>query len=360
MVNVPYQRPVTKYRTETRTRTEDRTRSVTKYRDEERCCEARTREVFDNQLEFQVEVSFPNTAILATNEIETLEVTLATLQPASVVISTKNTIYGYEILSQSNSGAVISVNLKLKPKYDLSNAGEKSITDLRITSSTQLNKFVVTVDDAITDSTVAQRLLTVASIEVRDLITDQFIEEQSVGVLVNGKKGIVIQTQLDTQTKLKAILKIKRTGTLVANGHIEFTKVATFEKRTVSTSDIQNLSDSKLLTLTAGNTSGLNATMTLIDQSEEFVDVTTKYNIYSIELLPEDQRKNIGVATITRDQLKAANNELSLKNILAAKAATYLVKGKALRFHIEVIRTGPKEIVKTPISLLVKASTKIQ
>ena len=218
----------------------------------------------------------------------------------------------------------------------------------------------MTVDDSILDSAVAQRLQTVSSIEVRDLITDQLIEEQPVAVLVNGKKGIVIQTQLDPQSKLKAILKVKRTGILVAGGLIEFTKITTYEKRTVASTDIQGLSDAKLLTLTAGNTSGLDATMILTDLSEEFADVTTKYNVYSIELLANDQRKNIGVETVSRDQLKAANNELILKNILGAKASTYLVKGKTLRFHIEVIRSGPKAIIKSPISLLVKASIKIK
>lgn len=82
-------------------------------------------------------------------------------------------------------------------------------------------------------------------------------------------------------------------------------KIATYEKRTVVSTDVQGLSDAKLLTLTAGNTSGLDATMILTDLSEEFADVTTKYNVYSMELLANDQRTNIGVATVTRDQLKA-------------------------------------------------------
>lgn len=74
-VNVPKTRWVTRYRTETRYNTETRTRTVTRYRTETRCCETRTREVFDHQYAFNVTVKLPQADLLE-SDLESLQFSL--------------------------------------------------------------------------------------------------------------------------------------------------------------------------------------------------------------------------------------------------------------------------------------------
>lgn len=130
-VQVPYQREVTRYRTETRYRQETRTRTVTRYRQEQRCCRPETQVVFDRQLQYQLEVHFPAEAILAPNQIETLNIILvsATEQSAQVQLQPLNTIYSYAIANQTVSGSIIRVELAATPKRTLSEPDLASLSD---------------------------------------------------------------------------------------------------------------------------------------------------------------------------------------------------------------------------------------
>lgn len=130
-VQVPYQREVTRYRTETRYRQETRTRTVTRYRQEQRCCRPETQVVFDRQLQYQLEVHFPSEAILTPNQIETLNIILvsATEQSAQVQLQPLNTIYSYTIANQTVSGSIIRVELAATPKRILSEPDLASLSD---------------------------------------------------------------------------------------------------------------------------------------------------------------------------------------------------------------------------------------
>lgn len=144
-VRVPYQRPVTRYRTETRYRqetrtrtvtryrTETRTRTVTKYREEQRCCRPETREVFDRQLQFQVEVHFPVDADLTQEQTETLDIILvsADQNSAQVRLQQFNTVYNYTIAGQTVSGGTIQVVLAATPKSLLSEQDLASLSDFK-------------------------------------------------------------------------------------------------------------------------------------------------------------------------------------------------------------------------------------
>ncbi len=139
-VRVPYQRPVTRFRTEiryreetrtrtvTRYRTETRTRSVTRYREEQRCCRPETREVFDRQAQYEVEVHFPIDAELNPDQSEILDVILvsADQHTAQVRLQPLNTVYNYTIAEQTVIGGTIQVVLDatLKP-----NLPEQDIAD---------------------------------------------------------------------------------------------------------------------------------------------------------------------------------------------------------------------------------------
>lgn len=355
-----YQEPVTKYRTETRYKKETRTRTVTKYRDEQRCCVTKTRQVFDQQLQFQVNVNFPAAATLLGSEMEKVLIQLTSAQPVAVSVQTQSAIYGYAVSNSSVSGSIVNVDLVMTPKVTATNGGESSIKSVRVVYSNQIQKFTVTVDDSIIDSPVAGRLQTVGMIEVRDLATDALIEEQPVAQLMNGKKGIVLNTILPADSKLKAILKVTRSGILVENGSLSFQKVVIYEKKALQPEDVKGLSDAKLVSLTAGNTDGQNATMNLVDASEEFADISTQYNITIMELLAGDKRTTLATTSLTRDQVKAANNELHLAELLGAKAASSLKPGKTLRLHIDVVRISESSLVKSPVKMTAKASIKIK
>jgi hypothetical protein len=360
MVNVPYQRQVTRYRTETQTRTEDRTRTVTKYRNEDRCCETKTREVFDQQLQFQVQILFPQNAVLVANETETFDIALASVQPGSVAVTLKNTIYGYEVLSQSVSGEIITVNMGLKPKYDLSNAGESSIKSLKISYSAQLQKFVVVVDDSILDSSSANRLQTISSIEIRDLLTDQIIETQPVGVLVNGKKGIAVLANLPIDSKLKAILTVQRKGTLIQGGQIQFSKITTYEKKSVQAVNIADLKNESLVKILAQNTNGTNASVSFVDSSEDFSDVTTTYKLTLFELLANDVKKEVGSTSRSKEQIIANGNQLMLADILGTKAITILTSGRTFKLYAEINRVSTSPLLNQAIQFLNKTTVKIK
>lgn len=243
MVQVPYQRQVTKYRSETRYRDEQRTRTVTKYRDEtrtrtvtktrtetrtrtvtktrteQRCCVTQTRQVFDRQLQYQVSVNFPQNAVLAANDTETLTVSLASAEPAVIAVVATNTVYGYKIANQSVSGASVLVDLAVAPKYDLSNAGPSTITGLLVDYSTTYSKFRITFTDAFKAAKVASAY----AIEIKDALTGNVIENVAVGKGdANNKFVTRITTVLDKKTKIIATVKVKRTSAAMANGALEF------------------------------------------------------------------------------------------------------------------------------------------
>jgi len=355
-----YQEPVTKYRTETRYKKETRTRTVTKYRDEQRCCVTKTRQVFDQQLQFQVNVNFPAAAILVGSEMEKVLVQLTSAQPVAVAVQAQSAIYGYAVSNISVSGSIVNVDLAMTPKITAVNGGETAIKSMRVVYSNQLQKFTVTVDDTIVDSPVAGRLQTISSIEIRDLATDTLIEEQPVTQLMNGKKGIVLNTVLAADSKLKAILKVTRSGILVENGSLSFQKIVIYEKKALQPEDVKGLSDAKLVSLTAGNADGQNSTMNLVDSSEEFADITTQYEITIMELMSGDKRTTLTKVSVSRDQLKAANSELHLAELLGTKATASLKAGKQLRLHIDVVRTSESSLVKSPVKMTVKSSIKIK
>ncbi len=359
-VRVPYRREVTKYRDETRYREETRTRTVTKYRDEQRCCRPETREVFDRQLQFQVQMTFPQNAVLAAGEVERLVIRLNSAQPASISIDSSQAIYIYAIQNQSASGEVVNVTLSLTPKYDLSNAGESSIRSLRAKYSLDTRQFLVVVEDSISNSTVPGRLNTVASIAIQDLATGAILEEQTVGALPNNQRGITVQSNLDASSKFRMVLKVQRTGALVAGGQISFSKSAVYDRKSVQNEDIARLSDVNAVKLTVANSTGMNASMTLVDNTEDFADLKTVYAVTIHELVGDD-RTTLTKVDVSREQLRASLDTLNLSQLLGSKANAALRKGKQLRLHIAVTRTGDAgSLVSKPIQLVVKASISIK
>lgn len=362
-VNVPYRREVTRYRDEThyrqetrtrtvtryrnetrtrtvtRTRTETRTREVTKYRDEERCCVTKTRQVFDRQLSFNVEVVFPQEAQLVANETETLNVKLVSADAAGaqVQVDIVDSIYGYTIASQSANGASIQVVLALAPKFDLTNAGISSINGLRIDYVAAAQKFQVSFADAITSS----RVQSAYSIVISDLASGAQIEELAVSSLANGQLGAVVKTALDSQAKIKATLKVKRAGLLIAGGEITFEASVNFEKRPLIKDDLAALSDAKLI---SGQVigQGIDSSFQLIDQTSEFSDVETSYDIFLTLKTADGGNQALKTTSISREALKQQGMALKLASVFkdAASAQKNLTAGRVIKFSIHAKRKG--------------------
>ncbi|MGZ3690083.1 MAG: hypothetical protein ACXVAX_01180 [Pseudobdellovibrio sp.] len=149
---VPYQREVTGTRTETRYNTETRTRTVTKYRDEDRCCQAVTHQVFDRQLQYQVQVHFPADAVLNSAQSETINFILdtATLKTAHVTMQVVNSVYRYVMTKQQVTGATISIDLAIAPKDVLTSDDLPGLSDnskITVTSDPKAYAATLTIQD---------------------------------------------------------------------------------------------------------------------------------------------------------------------------------------------------------------------
>jgi hypothetical protein len=338
-------RTVTKYRNETRTRTvtktrtETRTREVTKYRDEERCCVTKTRQVFDRQLTFNVEVVFPQEAQLSGNEVETLNVKLvsADANSAQVQVDIVDSIYGYKVASQTANGASIQVVLALAPKYDLTNAGISTIKGLRIDYVASAQKFQVSFADSITSS----RVQSAYALVISDLASGAQIEELAVGSLANGQLGAVVNAALDSNAKIKATLKVKRSGLLIANNEIAFETSVNFEKRSLIKDDVASLSDAKLIGgQVIGN--GADSSFQLIDQTAEFSDLASSYDIFLTLKTADGGNQALKTTTITREALKQQGMAIKLATVFkdAASAQKSLTAGRVIKFSIHAKRKG--------------------
>ncbi len=338
-------RTVTKYRNETRTRTvtktrtETRTREVTKYRSEEKCCVTKTRQVFDQQLSFNIEVVFPQEAQLAGNENETLNIKLvsADANSAQVQVDIVDSVYGYKVASQTSNGASIQVILALAPKYDLSNAGISSIKGLRIDYVASAQKFQVSFADSITSSRVQSSY----SLVISDLATGVQIEELAVGSLANGQLGAVVNAALDSNAKIKATLKVKRSGILIANNEMAFETAVNFEKRALIKDDVASLSDAKLIGgQVIGN--GAESSFQLIDQTAEFSDLVSSYDIFLTLKTADGGNQALKTTSISREALKQQGMAIKLATVFkdVASAQKSLTAGRVIKFSIHAKRKG--------------------
>ena len=216
---VPYQREVSGFRDETRYRTETRTHMVTKYREETRCCETKTRQVFDKQLQYQVSVHFPQNAVLGANDKEEMNINLdsATVSSAQVSLQSVDTIWGYSIKSQTVTGATIDVVLEAKAQFDASNAGEASIKNAVLNWAPTVNYFQFSFIDSVKSSKV-KTTFKVSLLDDKGKVLD----EQKPVADANGQVNFLFKKPHDKKAGLKAVLQVTRTSNLLAGGTLNF------------------------------------------------------------------------------------------------------------------------------------------
>lgn len=228
--NVPYQREVTRYRTETHYRQETKTRTVTKYRaeietrtvtkyrSETRCCKTQTREVFDRQLQFQVTVAFPQDAVIAGNETETVHLELISAAPALVGVKVISSGYTYVVHKQQVNGASISVELKIGAQYNQSNAGVSSITDLKLKKED--DDYQVVFRDSVKSTKVNSKHVIV----ITDQTTGAVIREIPALTPLSSGLSVTALAAADIPKNIKTVatLLVRREGPTVENEALEF------------------------------------------------------------------------------------------------------------------------------------------
>ncbi len=362
-VQVPYQREVTKYRNETRyrqetrthsvtkyrnetrtrtvtkSRTENRTRQITKYRNEDKCCVTKTRQVFDRQLQYNVSVVFPQNAQLAGSESETLNIKLvsANANGAQVQVEVLNSVFGYKVLNQNVSGSTIQIELAISPKFDLTNAGGTTIQNLKIDYLAPSQKFQVSFSDSFSSSRVQSSY----AIVISDLLTGAAIENMAVVQIANGQLGGIVNAALDPQAKIKATLKVKRSGLLVAGSEINFETAVNFEKRAVLQIELTSLSDDKLV---AGKFvgKGIDTAFLLTDKTPEFNDVTTTYEVLVTLKTIAGGEATLKTTTVTRDVLKQQGMSFKIADLFTTPAFAQkgLQPGREFTFTLHARRKG--------------------
>ncbi|MCC2680170.1 MAG: hypothetical protein K0R29_2746, partial [Pseudobdellovibrio sp.] len=216
---VPYQREVTGYRDETRYRYETRTRTVTRYREEIRCCETRTRQVFDKQLSFQVSVHFPQNAVLTAGEVEKLNIVLetATAKTATVSLQSVDTIWLYKIKSQTAVGAGINIELEATAQWDATTAGPVSIKNAVLNWAPTVKRFQF----SFTDSVKNAKITSTYKVAILDE-KGKKLEEKSPVADANGLVNFLFEKVKDKKAKIKAVLTVSRTGRPLVGSPLTF------------------------------------------------------------------------------------------------------------------------------------------
>ncbi len=215
---VPYQREVSGFRDETHYRYETRTRMVTKHRYETRCCETKTHQVFDKQLQFQVLVNFPKNAVLTENEKEEFTITLDSASVTSAVVSlqSKDTVWVYKIKNQAHSGAVITVDLEATTEFDSTNAGPASIKNAVLNWAPSVKRFQF----SFTDSIRSQKVKTTYKV----ILTDEKGKKEEIvpKADANGLVNFIFNKIKDKKLKVGAVLQVSRSGRVIPGSALNF------------------------------------------------------------------------------------------------------------------------------------------
>ncbi len=337
-VSVPYQKPVTKYRTETRYNEVTKTRTVTKYRTEDRCCRTETRNVFDKQLQYTVQIQLPADAILIGSETDQIKIKLDSVNPVKVSIENLTSQYHYLIGSQKASGEIITVSLVTKPQFNQTNAGTTSVTKLKIDYDKSSQKFVISYKDALKHN----KLKTTAVIDVYDLETNALIESHAVVEISESTFGIKTQSSLNQRSKIKAILKVKREGLVVESGSISFSQEKTYEYKGLTADEIKSYSDANLVTVSVAKNSGTKTVFQITDKAATNEMVQTRYLI-SITVVKKGSAISPGSSTtheLLTNHVISSAGQVALSQILKeSDLKTYAKAGNEVIAQMTTQRT---------------------
>ena len=331
-VSVPYQKPVTKYRTETRYNDVTKTRTVTKYRTEDRCCRTETRTVFDKQLQFNVELRFPDNTILNDQEKDSIQVKLKQVSPVSIEIENLNSIHNYKIANSKVTGDNVVLELALQPHLNLTNAGVQTIELTRI----DVNKNTDLLDIAIKDLLQNSKVNTAIKIDLIDQSNQSLIESLTptkTDDLYRAQSTYKIQKNM----KINVIVKVIRTGIVVENQSLQFAITKKIDRTELTDEDLQKLNDKNQIILSSETTNPA-ISITISDLTTISEHVQSKY-ILTLGV-QHSSLKNGQRVVLIKDKVLNKLGTYQINDLLSAQdIKTYMKKGYNFGFQVVVDRS---------------------
>lgn len=311
-------RPVTRYREETRytqelrTRTvtkyrqEERTRTVTKYRTETRCCVTKYRDVFDHQFTQPVSVIFPGGSELFANESEIIQAQLRGNESnPNVSINVKSNIFQYEIDQTREEGREKVFVLKLIPKWSKQNAGTNTVQNFKLSfiNGSGIISFKETV--------ASKRMTSVYTLEVRDYQSQALVLQQQMEGAA-AKVFEVPASKLLRQGKYTMRLHVEHRGVNVAGGSLNFDQTSTYEKITLDQNEIKKLRSADQVQLISLDGTGANRVLLFKDLTPALDEIKTTYKLVIWQRNSDGEIESLGEKSFSRDQIARSENELAI------------------------------------------------
>lgn len=330
-VSVPYQKPVTKYRTETRYNEVTKTRTVTKYRTEDRCCKTETRTVFDKQLQFNVELRFPENSVLNEQEKDSIQVKLKQVNPVSLDIENLNSVHHYKIDNTKVTGSNVVIDLSLQPHLNLTNAGAQSIEFTKV----DVNKNTELLEISLKDLILNTKVNTSVQIDLIDQANQSLIES-----LIPTKADGLYKSQstykIQKNMKINVVIKVIRTGIVVENQSIQFDVVKKIDRTELTEEDIIKLKDKNLIVLSSETLSD-SVNITINDLTLASEHVQSNYTL-TLGVQHASLKKGQRVVLI-KDKVLSRIGTYQITDLLSAHdIKTYMKKGYNFGFQVVVDR----------------------
>jgi hypothetical protein len=318
----------------TRYSREERTREVTHYRTETRCCVTKYNEVFDHQWAVDVELQFPKGTELLAGEQEQFKIELSGEETSPEVKLTPVTaVFGYLVVDKKVAGKHVTIVLSEVPRYSAAELKEKTLQNFQAisTKSGLSYRFL--------DNALFPRISSVQKIQVREADTKKVVAESEVKAITQRDNSGALEVNWDVTRKYEVVLKIQRTGKVIAEGKAEFELSAPIEML-VDTAALK--SSSNVSTKISGRKE--KASLILKDATVPYSSIVTKYDITISRKNWLGMKKYLGNGVISRTSLKTNEQgaySISMKDlgVSSSEAAEYMGSGSKVLIEITVTRT---------------------
>lgn len=334
---VPRTRTVTKYRDVTRYRSETRTRTVTKHRTESRCCKTETVQVFDRQYKVPVVVNFPAESQLQAAEIETLKLELAGTEAAPEAnVTIESPIFKYEVANRQVSGGAVLIDLKLVPKFDASELGKGTLTQLKLMPTTRAAAQRV----VFVDAGLRGRIVTTYALSIVEVATGAVVHEAQVASSGQQKMEIPVPVEIQRGIDYLLRLEVGRVGPNLS-APVQFIEEVAYNAKRLKPEDVGPKTVSRLSLRESG------AAMTV-----RFTDLGTLDGVETLYLLNVmDTTKNVPVHTEEIDGATA----ISDKNVVILQFPTSKLNARSNhKVTVRVKRSG--SALQAPVVFAIDAS----
>ncbi len=198
MEDVRKTRPVLKQRWVTHYRQEQRTRTVTRYRDEIRCCVTKTRSVFDHTYTADVELQFPAAASLDAGEKETFSVSLAN---DGIIVDSVAALYTYVPRIERN-GDRFTVQMDLVPTYGAGALGADTMSGFELSEKGDKARLTFS-DKGVVPKVQTQYKLTLTGADGQQLFQGDRV--QAAETAVSWELPVALQAKSSVTVRLEVV-----------------------------------------------------------------------------------------------------------------------------------------------------------